>query len=113
VVSRWASPLPCSRLNTFADEADRHFEAVGFDFEGALAGGGEAVADAGGVGGFGGFAFDEAVLFEAAEGFVDGGVIDVDEVVGIVVDLLLDGVAVEGAAGQGEEDAEAGGFEGG
>jgi hypothetical protein len=80
------------------NETNCLLQAVCFYFEGALAGGGEAEADFAGVGVFDCFAFYKAVLLETVEGFVDGGVVDVDKIVGVAVGLLLDGVAVEGPA---------------
>lgn len=85
------------------------FEAVGFEDEGAFAAGGETKADLA-VGGFGGGTLDETVLFEALEALVDGGVIEVDEAAGVLVDLFDNSVTVEGATAQREQNAVAGGF---
>ncbi len=50
-----------------------------------------------------GRALDVAAIFEPLESFVDGGVVDVNEIVGIGVDLTLEAIAVLGAGGQREE----------
>ncbi len=58
-----------------------------------------------------GDALDETVFFEALEALVDRGVVETHKAAGVFVDLLDNTVAVEGAAGQSQQNTVAGGFE--
>ena len=92
------------------DQADGFGQAIptgGFGFEGFAAFAGEAVelGFAAGVGRFpvGG---EEAAIFEAVEGGVEGAFGGLDYAAGDLFEALGDGVAVDGAEGDDFEDEE-------